>query len=83
MPYIEQNEKNDFYSILRSSHLPEEDFELQEINTADPKSDETDPLQGYVMVTRKSTHVAKEYPLELDVAWVMRFKRDLDGGRFG
>lgn len=83
MPLIEQGETMHFYSILRSGRLLETDFERQEINTADPKSDQIDPLQGYVRVLRKSTHIAKDYPLQCDVAWVLRLKKDLDGGRFG
>lgn len=83
MPLIEQDDKNAFYAILRSSHFSDTDFELKEINAADPKSDEIDPLQGYVAVIRKSTQIAREYPLEYDVAWVVRFKKDLDNEVFG
>jgi hypothetical protein len=83
MPLIEQNEQDEFFSIIRDIGLSQADFKLSELNTADPKSDETMPLQGYVTVLRISTCIEKEYPLEDDVAWLMRLKNDLERGLFG
>ena len=83
MPLIEQDEKNDFYAILRRHHFSDADFELQETDTTDPKSDEIYALQGYVTVLRKSTHVSREYPLGDGTAWVAGFQKDLEEGCFG
>ncbi|MEW6312961.1 MAG: transcriptional regulator [Pseudomonadota bacterium] len=83
MLFIEQDEMEGFIAILRHHHFSETDFELRETDTTDPQSDEIYGMQGYATVTRKSTHVTKEYPLGYDTAWLNRFRKDLENGVFG
>jgi hypothetical protein len=83
MLLIEQDEMENFIAILRRHHFPEADFELLETDTTDPQSDEIYGMQGYATVTRKSTHVTREYPLGYDTVWLNRFRKDLENGVFG
>ncbi|HWW05404.1 transcriptional regulator [Collimonas sp.] len=83
MKLIEPDEKNDFHAILQAQHLAADDFELHEVDTTDPKTDEIFALSGFVTVSRKSTGRKKQYPIGDGSSWVAEFERDLSSGDFG
>jgi hypothetical protein len=83
MRLIEPGEHKDFLAALQRKGLAEGDFDLQETDTTDPKSDENCGLQGHVSITRRSTQVTKEYPICDESDWLEHFRRDLDEGAFG
>jgi hypothetical protein len=82
MRLIEPGERKDFLAALRHNSLGEGEFELRETDTTDPKGDENFGLQGYVTVTRRSTHVTREYPIGYEADWVQHFRQDLEAGVF-
>lgn len=83
MRLIEPDEKQDFLAILQRNGLTAGDFEIQEIDTTDPKGDEIYGLQGTVSVTRLSARITREYPIGYDTEWVTLFRKDLEAGLFG
>ncbi|AMP04445.1 transcriptional regulator [Collimonas pratensis] len=83
MKLIDPDEKSDFYAILQAQHLAAEDFELHEVDTTDPKTDEIFALTGFVTVSRKSSGRKKQYPIGDGSTWVAEFERDLQQGAFG
>lgn len=82
MKLIDPDEKSDFYAILQAQHLAAEDFELNEVDTTDPKTDEIFALTGFVTVSRKSSGRKKQYPIGDGSTWVAEFERDLLQGAF-
>lgn len=82
MKLIEPDEKGDFHAVLRARHLAAGDFELHEIDTTDPKTDEVLGLTGFVTVSRKSSGQKKQYPIGDGSTWVAEFERDLLQGAF-
>ncbi len=82
MELIERDELLDFQEILQRKHLPVADFELREIDTTDPKTDEIFALQGFLTVLRRSNRREKQYPIGDGTAWVSLFQKDLDEGFF-
>jgi len=82
MKLIEPDEKADFHTALHARHLAVDDFELHEIDTTDPKTDEIFALTGFVTVTRKSTGHKRQYPIGDGSHWVEEFRRDLQEGVF-
>lgn len=82
MKLIESDEKKDFHRFLSKQHLAADDFELHEVDTTDPKTDEILALAGFVTVSRKSTGQKKQYPTGDGSTWVADFKRDLLHGVF-
>jgi hypothetical protein len=83
MRLIEPDEHKDFLAALQRKGLPEEDFDLLETDTTDPKGDEDLGLQGYATITRLSTRVTREYAIGDESDWLQHFKRDLEAGVFG
>lgn len=82
MRLIEPEEMNDFRSVLRKFNLSAEDFDLNETDTTDPKTDEIVALTGSVTITRKSTAREKEYAIGDGSTWVSQFRRDVGRGIF-
>lgn len=82
MELIEPGEMRDFEAALARHHLDANDFELSEIDTTDPKTDEIIALTGTLSITRKSTGKQKEYPIGDCSSWVAEFQRDLVNGDF-
>jgi hypothetical protein len=83
MRLIEADELRQFSEILKNRSCSLDDFELHELDTTDPKSDELSPLKGYVEIRRKSNDVVREYVTGDGTAWVSAFENDLGIGRFG
>lgn len=83
MRLIEPGEHEGFLSTLHRKGMVERDFNIKETDTTDPKSDENCGIQGYVSITRLSTHVTKEYPICDESDWLQHFRKDLDDGVFG
>jgi hypothetical protein len=83
MKLIEQDELDAYRAVLSRSGLRADDFDLSETDTTDPKTDEVFALEGFVVVTRKSTRRQKQYPLGDGSAWVEAFARDLARNDFG
>jgi hypothetical protein len=77
MKLIEPDELAAFDALLLKSGLPATDFDLCEVDTTDPKTDEIEALKGFVRITRKSTGQQREYPTGDDSRWVAEFERDL------
>jgi len=82
MGLIEADEMQWFMDVLSRQSRASADFELREVDTTDPGSDELLPLKGYVEIRCKPTARCKEYPTGDGTAWVAAFERDLAGGRF-
>jgi len=82
MELIEPDEKNDFEALLALHNLNKDDFELSEIDTTDPKTDEIFALTGTLTVVRKSTGKEKQYPIGDGSVWVTEFERDIVEGFF-
>lgn len=82
MKLIEPDEQRAFLAALRHNGLAEDDFEVAENDTTDPKGDENFGLQGFVAVTRRSTRVTREYPIGYEADWVEHFTKDLGAGAF-
>jgi hypothetical protein len=82
MRLIEPDEYQDFLSTVQGRGLAEDDFEVQETDTTDPKGDENFGLQGYVTVTRLSTNITREYPIGYETNWAQHFRQDLEAGVF-
>ncbi|WP_211462022.1 transcriptional regulator [Collimonas silvisoli] len=82
MKLIEPDEKSQFHAILSAQHLAADDFELHEVDTTDPKTDEIFALSGFVTVSRKSTSRQQQYPIGDGSIWVAEFERDLSQGVF-
>jgi hypothetical protein len=82
MRLIEPDEHQDFLSTVQGRGLAEDDFEVQEMDTTDPKGDENFGLQGYVTVTRRSTNITREYPIGYETGWMQHFRQDLEAGVF-
>lgn len=82
MRLIEPDEHQDFLSAVQGRGLAEDDFEVQEMDTTDPKGDENFGLQGYVTVTRRSTNITREYPIGYETDWMQHFRQDLEAGVF-
>ncbi|MEM4985936.1 transcriptional regulator [Collimonas sp. H4R21] len=83
MKLIEPDEMDDFQAVLRARHLPADDFELHQVDTTDPKTDEIFGLTGFVTVSRKSSGHKQQYPIGDGSSWVAEFERDLLRGAFG
>jgi hypothetical protein len=83
MKLIELDELQHFSKVLASNSCSPEDFELQELDLTDPKSDELLPMKGYVEVRRKSNNSAAAYPTGDGSTWVHAFEKDLHNGDFG
>jgi len=83
MKLIEQDELDAYRAVLARSGLRDDDFELSETDTTDPKTDEVFALEGFVVITRKSTQQQKQYPIGDGSAWVEIFERDLANNSFG
>ncbi|AOE88447.1 transcriptional regulator [Ralstonia solanacearum] len=79
---IEPDEQREFLATLQRNGQAEDDFELLEVDTTDPKGDENFGLQGYVTVTRLSTKITREYPLGDGADWVQHFRKELEAGTF-
>jgi len=79
---IEPDEHEEFLATLERIGLARDDFSLQETDTTDPKGDENFGLQGYVIITRLSTRVAKEYTIGDESDWLEHFRKDLKAGAF-
>ncbi|AXW61197.1 MULTISPECIES: transcriptional regulator [Ralstonia] len=82
MRLIEPDEQREFLATLQRNGQAEDDFELLEVDTTDPKGDENLGLQGYVTVTRLSTKITREYPLGDGADWVQHFRKDIEAGTF-
>ena len=82
MRLIEPDEYQDFLSTVQGRGLAEDDFEVQEMDTTDPKGDENFGLQGYVTVRRRSTNITREYPIGYETDWMQHFRQDLEAGVF-
>jgi hypothetical protein len=82
MRLIEPDDRDEFLATLERNGLAEGDFDLLETDTTDPKGDENLGLQGYVIITRLSTQVAKEYAISDESDWLEHFKKDLVAGAF-
>lgn len=82
MQLIEPDEYKDFLATLQRNGLAEGDFDLQVTDTTNPKGDENFGLQGYVIITRLSTQVIREYVIGDESNWLQHFKKDLDAGVF-
>jgi len=82
MKLIEPDEKEDFQALLALHNLRRDDFELSEIDTTDPKTDEIFALTGTLTVLRKSTGKEKQYPIGDGSVWVTEFERDIAEGFF-
>jgi DNA-directed RNA polymerase subunit H (RpoH/RPB5) len=78
MKLIEQDEMHAFRAVLAKARLPVGDFDLCEVDTTDPKTDEIEALKGFVRITRKSTGQKREYPTGDGSKWVEEFERDLE-----
>lgn len=83
MQLIEPDEYKDFLAALHRQGFTAEDFDLQQLDTTDPKGDENFGLQGRVTLIRRSTQVAKEYALNDESHWLRHFESDLESGTFG
>ncbi|MCS0584218.1 transcriptional regulator [Massilia pinisoli] len=83
MRLIEADELRQFSEILKSRSCSLADFELYELDTTDPKSDELSPMKGFVQIRRKSNDVVREYVTGDGTSWVSVFEKDLGTGRFG
>jgi hypothetical protein len=83
MKLMELDELQHFSKVLESNSCSAEDFELQELDLTDPKSDELLPMKGYVEVRRKSNNYAVAYPTGDGSTWVRAFEKDLHDGDFG
>lgn len=83
MKLIEPDELDDYHAVLARFGLRADDFDLTETDTTDPKTDEVFALEGFVVVTRKSTRQQKEYPIGDGSRWVQEFEHDLVKGSFG
>jgi len=79
MRLIEPDEHKEFLATLERIGLARDDFSLQETytDTADPKGDENFGLQGYVVITRLSMRVTKEYRIGDEGDWLEHFRKDL------
>ena len=82
MRLIEPDEHRDFLATLARRGLAEDDFDLQETDTTDPKGDENLGLQGNVTITRFSTKITKEYVIGDESDWLQHFRKDLEAGAF-
>ena len=83
MKLIEQDELDAYRAVLARFGLRGDDFDLSETDTTDPKTDEILALEGFVVITRKSTQQQKQYPIGDGSAWVEAFARDLARDYFG
>jgi len=83
MELIEPDEMRRYAYILNAGSCNVGDFELYEVDTTDPMSDELLPIKGYVHVLCRSTAFWKEYPIGDGTAWVSAFERDFVAGKFG
>jgi hypothetical protein len=83
MKLIEQHELEAFHAVLTRFRFRGNDFDLSETDTTDPKTDEVFALEGFVVITRKSTQQQRQYPIGDGSKWVETFERDLAGNLFG
>ena len=83
MKLIEQDELDSYRAVLARFCLRQDDFDLRETDTTDPKTDEIFALEGFVAITRKSTQQQKQYRIGDGSAWVAIFERDLAKSAFG
>ena len=82
MRLLELRELDEFRAVLARHQLFPQDFDLTEVDTTDPKSDELLGLQGMVTVTRIQTRRSHDYCTGDGTDWVGQFARDLDAGRY-
>ncbi|HCI53639.1 MAG TPA: transcriptional regulator [Gallionella sp.] len=78
MKLIEQDETDDFQTVLKRFNLSAGDFELTETDTTDPQTDEIFALTGFVVVMQKSTGLKMQYPIGDGSRWVEEFERDIE-----
>lgn len=83
MELIEPDELLRYGQVLSAWSCDPADFELHEVDTTDPCSDELYPFKGYVDILRRSTAQRREYPNGDGTTWVAAFERDLAAKRFG
>lgn len=83
MKLIETDELEAYHAVLARFGLRGNDFDLSETDTTDPKTDEVFALEGFVVITRKSTQRQKQYPIGDGSKWVEAFERDLAKNLFG
>ena len=83
MKLIETDELEAYYAVLARFGLRRNGFDLSEADTTDPKTDEVFALEGFVVITRKSTQRQKQYPIGDGSKWVETFERDLAKSLFG
>ena len=77
MKLIETDELEAYHAVLARFGLRGNDSDLSETDTTDPKTDEVFALEGFVVITRKSTQRQKQYPIGDGSKWVEAFERDL------
>ena len=82
MELIEPDEMTEFETVLARYHLDKDDFELSEVDTTDPKTDEIFALTGTLTVSQKSSGSRKQYPIGDGSTWVAEFHRDVIAGYF-
>lgn len=82
MELIEPDEKTEFDAVLARYHLDKDDFELSEVDTTDPKTDEIFALTGTLTVMQRSTARQKQYSIGDGSTWTAEFQRDVVQGYF-
>ena len=83
MKLIEQDELEAYHVVLARFGFRGNDFDLSETDTTDPKTDEVIALEGFVVITRRSTQRQEQYPIGDGSKWVEAFERDLARNLFG
>ena len=82
MELIEPDERTKFEELLALHNLTKDDFQMSEIDTTDPKTDEIFALKGTLTVKRKYTGKEKQYPIGDGSVWLTEFERDIVDGFF-
>jgi hypothetical protein len=82
MSVIAPDEKADFLAIIARHRLDDSDFLVQEGGASDVV-DDVYPLQGLVMIQRRSTKKEREYRVGHGTHWTVDFEKDLNKGVFG
>ncbi len=79
---IDPDELARFHALLRERGIAPAAFELRQIDSTDPKSDEVLALRGTLSVLRRSTQRSHDYAIGDGSSWVDLFRADLDSGGF-
>jgi hypothetical protein len=82
MSVIAPDEKAEFLAILARHRFTEGDFLVTEAGASDVV-DDVYPLQGYVMIVRRSTSKEREYRIGHGSHWTVAFEKDLNKRVFG